>query len=150
MDYMNDILARLQRGESVETIAAQLTKDINAANDRYQAEKAAAEAAAKAKREASVARERKVDAIKFLLGAVDEVSAAWDLDLETDEITDSDIDDLVTAIDEMAPILQKQKELMDAIKELRETPVGDRSMKTAPDLPAVGDPIEDFLNKFVR
>lgn len=47
---MNDILTRLQNGETIDTIAAEFTKALNEANAAYEAEKAAAEKAkAKAK-----------------------------------------------------------------------------------------------------
>lgn len=44
MDYTNDILARLQRGESADNIAAQITKNLNDANILYAKKKAEVEA----------------------------------------------------------------------------------------------------------
>ena len=54
---MNDILTRLQNGETIDTIAAEFTKALNEASAAYEAEKAAAEKTkAKANRKAELIR----------------------------------------------------------------------------------------------
>ncbi len=144
MDFTSELLARLQKGESVDSLAAELTKAINDANTENERIKAEAEA----KRKAEMKAQDKYDAIESLLSAVESVIVAWDLgDDVLGFIQEIDTDELVQELDEVIPAAKAYAEIIGA---LRETPAGDRSVKTAPDLPASGDPIEDFLNKFVR
>lgn len=66
---MNDILARLQNGETADDIAKNLTEMLNAANKQYTEEKAKAEAEAKAKAdlEAKTAKREKQKLESFCL-----------------------------------------------------------------------------------
>lgn len=66
---MNDILARLQNGETADDIAKDLTEMLNAANKQYADEKAKAEAEAKAKAdlEARKAKQEKMKLESFCL-----------------------------------------------------------------------------------
>ena len=66
---MNDILARLQNGETADDIAKDLTEMLNAANKQYADEKAKAEAEAKAKAdlEARKAKQEKMKLESFFL-----------------------------------------------------------------------------------
>ena len=143
MDYMSDILARLQRGESVEAIASQLTKDINAANDKYNAEleakrKAEQEAKLKAAAEEAV-RNDKIKAMSKVIDAVVDLLAAYEVDPA----------DIIDTIDEALPAIQEYMELMSALEGLREKQ-DPAPAKPAPAKRPTGDPIEDFLNQFVR
>ena len=61
---MNDILARLQNGETADSIAKELTEMLNTANKQYTEEKAKAEAEAKAKAEAE-SRKAKQEKMKL-------------------------------------------------------------------------------------
>lgn len=154
MDYTNDILARLQRGESVDALASELTKAINEANNRYIAEQ---EAKRKAEQEARIKaaaeqtkRNDKIKAITDLIAAIEAVLVEWEIvDSDTlDEIEKLDVEEIVDEIDKAIPAIQEYMELMEAIQGVREKheaaqapagrPSGDR------------DSIEDFLNKFVR
>lgn len=152
MDFTSELLARLQEGENVDSLAAELTKAINDAHTEYErikAEEAAkAKAEAEAKRQAEMKAQDKYDAVDDLLCAIEKIVIAWDLgDDIRDFIQEIDADELVQELDEAIPAAKAYAELMST---LRKAPTGDRSMKAAPDLPAVGDPIEDFLNKFIR
>ena len=156
MDYTNDILARLQKGEDVNAIATELTKSINDANNRYKAEveaKRKAEQEAKLKAAAEEAsRNEKVSACEGLLDALWDVARAWNLDLDVcDEIAGYDPKELAAQLDDIIPAIQKWAELVhmlqpddEIISPVRKAPVGDSSVKKAT------SPIDDFLNKYVR
>ena len=153
MDYTNDILARLQRGEDVNAIATELTKSINDANNRYKAEveaKRRAEQEAKLKAAAEEAsRNEKVSACESLLDALWDVARAWDLDPDIcDEIAGYDPKELAAQLDDIIPAIQKWAELVHMLQPddemVRKAPVGDSSVKKAT------SPIDDFLNKYVR
>ena len=154
MDYTSDILARLQQGEDVNTIASALTKSINEANTRYLAEqeakrKAAEEAKIKAAAE-EAARNDKISACENLLDALYDISVVWNIgDDVLDEIDHYDAAELATQLDDIIPALQKWNELMSMIHggdetPARKAPVGDSFVKKA------SNPIEDFLNRYVR
>jgi len=152
MNYTNDILIRLQHGEDVNTIATELTKSINDANNRYKAEieaKRKAEQEAKLKAAAEEAeRNDKVKACEDLLDAFYAIVVAWEIDSDLlDEIEHYDAAELASQLDDIIPAIQKWAELVDMLRaddELRPTPVGDSSVKKA------SSPIEEFLNKYVR
>lgn len=139
MNYMNEFLARLQSGENVEDIAAQLTKDINAANDAY-----CAEQAQKAQSQEKL-RADKVAAMGDLLNAVGRLLAAYEVDTEV--LNGLDPAELVNSIDEALPAIQEYVEFVAAMNELREKRAA--APKVQPEATPT-DSIEDFLNKFVR
>ena len=67
---VNEILARLQDGDSVEDVAAEMTKALNAAEQKFQEEKEKAEKAAEI---AALEKEVKLnDLVETILLAVDE------------------------------------------------------------------------------
>lgn len=153
MDYTNDILARLQRGEDVNTIATELTKSINDANTRYKAEieaKRKAEQEAKLKAAAEeAARNDKLDAAADLRDCLISLLEMYDVSAEViTELEDISAGEIVEVFDTLVPAIQKYSELMDMFKDeayaVRPTPVGDSSVKKA------ASPIEEFLNKYVR
>lgn len=139
MDYSMDILARLQAGEKVEDIAAELTKSINAANEKYKAaeEKAKAEAAAKSK-----IADKKI-AVEELLDAICDILEIWDVapDLvdQIENTTDEEIEDIVATIDEAVPFLVKYMEMQMALQKM----VDEKNKEP-------NDPVRDFLNQFVK
>lgn len=147
MDYMADLLARLNKGESVEDIASQLTKDINAANAQFQKDKAEREAKEKAKVE-NVREERKA-IVATLLDATADLLESYNVDKDIiDEVDNISADEVLDLLDKSINYIQKVMALENEFK---------ASLKNAPDLPATRfttssnkDPIEDFLNKFVR
>ena len=156
MDYTNDILARLQCGEDVNAIVMELTKSINEANTRYQAQQ---EAKRKAEQEAKLkaaaeeaARNDKISACEDLLTGLYKIAEAWGFDEDIiKELDEYAAEELASQLDDIIPALQKYAELMQAlhsdnefISPVRKTPVGDSSAKK------VSSPIDDFLNKYVR
>ena len=153
MDYMNDLLTKLQEGVSVDDLAAELTKALNEANNQFQ----------KAEQEKNRARDHKITAIREVLAAVDELLACYGLDGVSDDV---DADDLRELVDELDSLIQKTNELNEL---LRKSPFGDslEEHKPARKVPVKlawkdkngkenyintrqDDPIEEFLNKFVR
>lgn len=153
MDFTSELLAQLQAGKSVDDLAAELTKAINEAhaqNERIKAAEAEAKRKAEfeAKRkaaEAEAARNDKIAAMDKLIDAIVDLLAAYEVDgAILDTIEDTDPAQIVDAIDEAMPTIQEYVELVSAVEDLREkhTP--------APKQGPIGDPIEDFLNKFVR
>ena len=140
MDFTSELLARLQKGESVDSLAAELTKAINdahAENERIKAE-------TEAKRKAEIKAQDKYDAIESLLGAVESVIIAWDLgDDILGFIQKIDTDELVQELNEVIPAAKAYVELADKLGELRQArPVAPNKEQD--------DPIEAFLNQFVR
>ena len=142
MDYSMDILARLQAGEKVEDIAAELTKSINAANEKYAAEKKAAEEKAKAEAAAKSKITKKI-AVEELLDAICDILEIWDVapDLvdQIENISDEEIEDIVTTIDEAVPFLVKYMEMQRALQKM----VDEKNKEP-------NDPVRDFLNQFVK
>ena len=143
MDYSMDILARLQAGEKVEDIAAELTKSINAANEKYAAEKRAAEEKAKAEAAAKSKITNKKIAVEELLDAICDILEIWDVAPElVDQIentSDEDIEDIVTTVDEAVPFLVKYMEMQTAFQKM----VDEKNKEP-------NDPVRDFLNQFVK
>ena len=150
MDYINDIYARLQNGEAVEDIAADLTKSINEAQAKFQAE------ASKREEEAKIHATR-VDCLKNFVGAMGDMLKCWDIDysefLEPFEtLSDKDYDDLVAQIDAMIPVIKKYPELitMNTVlpKVEHSAPVPKSETPKVSNMTI--DPIEEFLNQFIR
>ena len=143
MDYSMDILARLQAGEKVEDIAAELTKSINAANEKYAAEKRAAEEKAKAEAAAKSKIADKKIAVEELLDAICDILEIWDVapDLvdQIENTSDEDIEDIVTTVDEAVPFLVKYMEMQRALQKM----VDEKNKEP-------NDPVRDFLNQFVK
>ena len=138
MDYTNDILARLQRGESADNIAAQITKNLNDANILYAKKKAEAEAKRQQKK-----YDDKVRAAEQLLDGLFGLLALYDADDELLKFFDEcSPEELVNELDSALPAIQKMVELS-AVK----PPIGDSAAQPAP---KGVDPIDEFLNRFVR
>lgn len=148
MDYMNDMLARLQRGESVEALASELTNAINEANNKYQAELKAAEEAKRQEAAAEEAhRSKKIAAMDNLISAVVDLLAAYDIVSETlDAVKDTDSAELIDIIDAALPAVQEYMNLLEALEGSRKAPTGVCCKAST----KKHDPIEDFLNRFVR
>ena len=150
MDYSMDILARLQAGEKVEDIAAELTKSINAANEKYAAEKKVAEEKAKAEAAAKSNMANKKIAVEELLDAICDILEIWDVapDLvdQIENISDEEIEDIVTTIDEAIPFLVKYMEMQMALQKMMD----DRHKEVEKNKEPNNDPVRDFLNQFVK
>ena len=147
MDYSMDILARLQAGEKVEDIAAELTKSINAANEKYAAEKKAAEEKAKAEAAAKSKITNKKIAVEELLDAICDILEIWDVapDLvdQIENISDEEIEDIVTTIDEAIPFLIRYMEMQTALQQMMDKEVEKNKEPN-------NDPVREFLNQFVK
>lgn len=147
MDYSMDILARLQAGEKVEDIAAELTKSINAANEKYAAEKKAAEEKAKAEAAAKSKIKNKKIVVEELLDAICDILEIWDVapDLvdQIENISDEEIEDIVTTVDEAVPFLVKYMEMQMALQKMMD----DRHKEVKE---PNNDPVREFLNQFVK
>ena len=132
MDYMQDIMARLQKGESVEDIAAQMTKDINAANAAFQEEKNK--------------KSKLQTKIKAARAAMDALADFYELyagsdDLVVTGLRELDAEEVVNDVEKEWPVIEL---LMGLSKDSNPKPRAKDDGKSA------ADPIEDFLNKFVR
>ena len=149
MDYSMDILARLQAGEKVEDIAAELTKSINAANEKYAAEKKVAEEKAKAEAAAKSNMANKKIAVEELLDAICDILEIWGVAPElVDQIentSDEDIEDIVTTVDEAVPFLVKYMEMQMALQKMMDDKHKEVEKNKEPN-----DPVRDFLNQFVK
>ena len=129
MNYMEDIMARLQKGESVEDIAAQMTKDINAANAEFQKEQ---------EKRAKLAPKRK--AVRAALDAVADMFEVCFGDSNiAAELREIDETDVVNEIERELPLIKMLATMGDNPKP-----------RAKDDRKSAADPIEDFLNKFVR
>lgn len=149
MGLYDDLLTQLEKGVSVDDLAAELTKALNDANNQFQ----------KAEQEKNKVREHKITALHEVLAAVDELLACYGLDGVSDDV---DTEDLGELVDELDSLIQKTNELNEV---LRKSPFGDslEEYKPARKVPVKihslpnwkkesveKDPIEEFLNKFVR
>ena len=142
MDFTNELLAELRGGKSVEDLAKELTKAINTASQEN--ERIKAEEEAKRKQKAECVAEDKHNAVLAVLDAVIDMCLAWDIcpDLveELREMDEDEVDDIVQEIDKLIPTFKLYGEIISQVREARPEP------DTAP----AEDPIESFLDKFVR
>lgn len=132
--FYNELLARLQKGESVDKLASELTKAINDANSEH--ERLCREAAEKAKREEAEAKRKsdmkqqdKVAAMDQLLDGLYSLLAAYDVDKE-----------ILSIIDEL--------DASEVIQEI-DTMLGFAAPRSEPAKQGASA-LDDFLNKYVR
>ena len=154
MDYMNDFLAQLQKGESVEDLAKQLTAALNEANRKYKEEEA----------EKVAARQEKISCFEDIFDAMNTLLGLYGVDTSNfKDISKSEIEEMVDELDEAVPAIQELENLnLGFDKLLRELPLGDSKkdyviekpgklyFKKESDWKKENDPIEAFLDKFVR
>lgn len=140
MDFTSELIARFQAGDSVDTLAAELSKALNDAHNESER--------LNAKRQANVKKQQKYDAVENLLRAVRMIVIAWDLGDEVlNVITEISVDELTQGLDEAITAAKAYAEMMEKIASRREArPVADAAPKQLDQ----DNPIEDFLNKFVR
>ena len=152
MDYINDIYARLQNGEAVEDIAADLTKSINEAQAKFQAE------ASKREEEAKIHATR-VDCLKNYIGAIVDVLNCWGIDdsailAPLKDVPDEAYDDMVTQLDAMIPLIKKYPDLITMGSVFQKPLEGHPAPVPKSETPKVSnmtvDPIDEFLNQFIR
>lgn len=142
MDFTAEFLARLQAGETADSLAAQLTKAINDANKENERLKAEAEAKRKADEAAEFrARELardKADAIDSLLIALEKIVMVWGLGDELIEVIEHiNPDEVVQEMDKIKDMMEKYDELFAAMA----TPKAESKPQSA---------LDEFLNKYVR
>ena len=144
-----DILARLQNGDTVDAIAAEMAAALNEA----EAEKRAldAELAAKEKEETRVL-EAKRAAIDDMLDAVCDYLVAAGEDDFIDDLKEIDTDKVIELLDgsiEMAKSLEKLKELQFPLAELHKAAtINPRVHKIVVDEDSADKVIGDFLKNF--
>ena len=144
-----DILARLQNGETVDTIAAEMANALNEA----EAEKKAldAELAAKEKEETRVL-EAKRAAVNDMLDAVCDYLVAAGEDDFIDDLKEIDTDKVIELLDgsiEMAKSLEKLKDLQFPLAELHKAAtINPRVHKIVVDEDNADKVIGDFLKNF--
>ena len=143
MDYMNDFLAQLQKGESVEDLAKQLTAALNEANRKYKEDKTAV-------------RQEKIACFEDIFDALHTLLGLYGVDTSHfKDISKSEIEKMVDELDEAVPAIQELENL-DFDELLRRTPIGDSKKDYIVEKPGKlymkksDDPIEAFLDKFVR
>ena len=129
--FYNELLARLQKGESVDKLAGELTKAINDANTEHErlCREAAEEAKREAKRKSDMKQQDKVAAMDQLLDGLYGLLKAYDVDKEILSIIDElDASEVIQEVDAMlgfaAPRSEPAKQGASAL--------------------------DDFLNKYVR
>ena len=142
MDFKAELLARLQAGESADSLASELTKAINEANKENERLRQEAEAKRKAEEEAlfksrELAR-NKAEAVDNLLIALEDIVVAWELGDDLIEVIEHiNPDELVQEMDKIKDMMDKYEELFAAAT----TPRGEPKPKNA---------LDEFLNKYVR
>ena len=140
MDYKNDIFARLQNGESVESIAADLTQSLNQANEAYIAKKAEEE-----KKDSLF--QKKLAVVECLIDDLVEACELWNMGDELlNAFEDTDPAEVVEVFDQAMPFIAKYIELQ---KHLTEA-VAEKAPAVATNQVPPVDPIEAFLDKCVR
>lgn len=136
MDYTTDIFARLQKGEKIEDIAKQLTEDLNKAHEQYQ------DAAKKEEAKRQVMANR-FQAMKDIIAAVVNFLEQYDVDESLlNKMRDVSDDEVEQLIQEAENELKVYNTLANAFASLNAAPRAKMTKNT--------DPIEDFLNRFVR
>lgn len=136
MDYTTDIFARLQKGEKIEDIAKQLTDDLNKAHEQYQ--DAAKQEEAKRQAMANKSQAMK-DVIAAFVKFLEQCGVDESLLNIMRDVSDDEVEQL---IQEAENELKACNTLANAFASLTISP-GAKATKSV-------DPIEDFLNRFVR
>lgn len=146
----NDLVAALQSGVSVEDIAAQMSKDLNAAKAEY--DRLAAERAEAEKQAATEARKRVLMCDFYsALGAY--VTEFYPNSVIAEMLTDAgnpsneDLDQLAEQVDTLVATFETMKNLSELLGDVE----FNGRVATNPNIKTVEiDPIEAFLNKNVR
>lgn len=138
-----DLVAALQSGKTVDDIAAQMTKDLNAAKAEYDRQAAEKAAAANLNRKRALTTEMFELMIEYLNefhpnSTIGQIIAeeGGSLDLETVDKLIDEIDGLVKTFDAFGQLETLMKQM----------PADPKNQNNNPKK----DPLEDFLNKFVR
>ena len=138
-ELQNEIIGRLQKGESIENIAQEFSDIINQANVQYEIDQ-------KAKEEKKAVKQKKITALKNFAEATAEVCRVWGFQKEADviikEITTQDIEEMVDEVDETLPLVSQY---LSMFKPLMEFKIKPKEKEDTAD-----KAIDNFLNMFVR
>ena len=138
-ELQNEIIGRLQKGESIENIAQEFSDIINQANVQYEIDQ-------KAKEEKKAVKQKKITALKNFAEATAEVCRVWGLQKEANviikEITTQDIEEMVDEVDETLPLVSQY---LSMFKPLMEFKIKPKEKEDTAD-----KAIDNFLNMFVR
>lgn len=146
----NDLVAALQSGVSVEDIAAQMSKDLNAAKAEY--DRLAAERAAAEQKAALQAHKRDLmyDFYTALGAYVTKFypnSVIAEMIADAGTPTEEDLDQLAEQVDTLVATFETMKNLSELLGDVE----FNGRVTTNPNIKTVDiDPIEAFLNKNVR
>lgn len=110
-----DILARLRNGESMDTIGQSIADVLNAAQNAYDAELEAAKEAQAAK-EIEAKKRSMAEAFIHLMQDYGDLVCPGSRDILS-EYTDEDLDDMITAIDQMFNLLSFAIQMRSALEE---------------------------------
>ena len=133
-NYKDDIYARLKAGESIETITAQITNDINLANNQYLQE----QEQLKAEAEAKEALKNKL--YEDLFNDFKKIFKIYGLNYDFDNFN---IKDIKESVEDGINEFNKYKEYLESLEINQKEPAAKGSDEHF-------DPLEEFLNKFVR
>jgi chemotaxis protein histidine kinase CheA len=152
MYNVNDLVAALQSGKTMDQLAAEMTAALNAAQvEAQRQEEAKREEAAKA---ALVEAKRQAAAKVF--GALGAYLEAFHKDstlaqmYTTSTVGTEDLDKLVGQLDETVELFSALGELAEAFGNTNPFGVAPSTMAPPKAVKAGTDPLEDFLNQFVR
>lgn len=133
-NYKDDIYARLKAGEDIETITAQITNDINLANNQYIQEQE------KLKAEAEAKEALKNQLYENLFNDFKKIFKIYGLNYDFDNF---DVKDIKESVEDGINEFNKCKEYLESLKI-------DQEKSAAKGSDGHFDPLEEFLNKFVR
>lgn len=129
---VEDILAQLREGDSIDDIAKDMTTALNEAKRRYEKE----QAEEKAKREAELAATMKRADAAQICTLIDKFVKTYYSDIPSGDSLGAD--DFITICDSIAEMFRTFQKV---------SPVVEKAKNCGDDF---NDAIEDFLNKFVR
>ena len=109
MFNMNDIYARLANGEKIEDIGNEIAAMMNEAVAKHEADVRAAEEAKKAEAEKE---QTKRDMIKKLVEIVQELAVLEGMDPDELQVTEEDMNQLITAFTEMFSTVRDLKKMV--------------------------------------
>ena len=109
MFNMNDIYARLANGEKIEDIGNEIAAMMNEAVAKHEADVRAAEEAKKAEAEKE---QTKRDTIKKLVEIVQELAVLEGMDPDELQVTEEDMNQLITAFTEMFSTVRDLKKMV--------------------------------------
>lgn len=111
MFNMNDIYTRLANGEKIEDIGNEIAAMMNEAVAKHEAETRAAEEAKKAEAAQAEKEAAKRDLIEEMVDIIKELAILEGMDPDELQVTDEEMDQLVTAFTEMFAAMRDLKKM---------------------------------------